>query len=276
MLEVVGVRFKEAGKIYYFAPGQESLSRGQAVIVETVRGIEYGEVVIADKQMDEDDVVLPLKSILRVADDKDAMIVRENKMAAFDAHAVCVEKIREHKLDMKLVDVEYTFDRNKVIFYFTAEGRVDFRELVKDLAAVFRTRIELRQIGVRDEAKLLGGIGPCGRVLCCSSFLGEFEPVSIKMAKDQNLSLNPTKISGVCGRLMCCLKYENDTYEEMRRDLPDYGKRLTVPEGEGRVVGLNILDQIVQIELKDRSRVLTYSMEELLSVGAVKQKRPKE
>ncbi|AFS69191.1 MULTISPECIES: stage 0 sporulation family protein [Exiguobacterium] len=276
MLKVVGVRFKEAGKIYYFAPGQESLSRGQAVIVETVRGIEYGEVVIADKQMDEDDVVLPLKAILRVADDKDAMIVRENKMAAFDAHAVCVEKIREHKLDMKLVDVEYTFDRNKVIFYFTAEGRVDFRELVKDLAAVFRTRIELRQIGVRDEAKLLGGIGPCGRVLCCSSFLGEFEPVSIKMAKDQNLSLNPTKISGVCGRLMCCLKYENDTYEEMRRDLPDYGKRLTVPEGEGRVVGLNILDQIVQIELKDRSRVLTYSMEELLSVGAVKQKRPKE
>ncbi|ASI34063.1 MULTISPECIES: stage 0 sporulation family protein [Exiguobacterium] len=276
MLEVVGVRFKEAGKIYYFAPGQESLSRGQAVIVETVRGIEYGEVVIADKQMDEEDVVLPLKSILRIADDKDAMIVRENKVAALDAHAVCVEKIREHKLDMKLVDVEYTFDRNKVIFYFTAEGRVDFRELVKDLAAVFRTRIELRQIGVRDEAKLLGGIGPCGRVLCCSSFLGEFEPVSIKMAKDQNLSLNPTKISGVCGRLMCCLKYENDTYEEMRRDLPDYGKRLTVPEGEGRVVGLNILDQVVQIELKDRSRVLTYSMEELLSVGAVKQKRPKE
>ncbi|AOS99200.1 stage 0 sporulation protein [Exiguobacterium sp. Leaf187] len=276
MLEVVGVRFKEAGKIYYFAPGQESLSRGQAVIVETVRGIEYGEVVIADKQMDEEDVVLPLKSILRIADDKDAMIVRENKVAALDAHAVCVEKIREHKLDMKLVDVEYTFDRNKVIFYFTAEGRVDFRELVKDLAAVFRTRIELRQIGVRDEAKLLGGIGPCGRVLCCSSFLGEFEPVSIKMAKDQNLSLNPTKISGVCGRLMCCLKYENDTYEEMRRDLPDYGKRLTVPEGEGRVVGLNILDQVVQIELKDRSRVLTYSMEELLSVGAVKPKRPKE
>jgi len=276
MLEVVGVRFKEAGKIYYFAPGQESLSRGQAVIVETVRGIEYGEVVIADKQMDEEDVVLPLKSILRIADDKDAMIVRENKVAALDAHAVCVEKIREHKLDMKLVDVEYTFDRNKVIFYFTAEGRVDFRELVKDLAAVFRTRIELRQIGVRDEAKLLGGIGPCGRVLCCSSFLGEFEPVSIKMAKDQNLSLNPTKISGVCGRLMCCLKYENDTYEEMRRDLPDYGKRLTVPEGEGRVVGLNILDQVVQIELKDRSRVLTYSMEELLSVGAVEPKRPKE
>ena len=276
MLEVVGVRFKEAGKIYYFAPGQESLSRGQAVIVETVRGIEYGEVVIADKQMDEEDVVLPLKSILRIADDKDAMIVRENKVAALDAHAVCVEKIREHKLDMKLVDVEYTFDRNKVIFYFTAEGRVDFRELVKDLADVFRTRIELRQIGVRGEAKLLGGIGPCGRVLCCSSFLGEFEPVSIKMAKDQNLSLNPTKISGVCGRLMCCLKYENDTYEEMRRDLPDYGKRLTVPEGEGRVVGLNILDQVVQIELKDRSRVLTYSMEELLSVGAVKPKRPKE
>jgi cell fate regulator YaaT (PSP1 superfamily) len=276
MLEVVGVRIKEAGKIYYFAPGQESLSRGQAVIVETVRGIEYGEVVIADKQMDEEDVVLPLKSILRIAEDKDAMNVRENKVAALDAHAVCVEKIREHKLDMKLVDVEYTFDRNKVIFYFTAEGRIDFRELVRDLAAVFRTRIELRQIGVRDEAKLLGGIGPCGRVLCCSSFLVEFEPVSIKMATDQNLSLNPTKISGECGRLMCCLKYENDPYDEMRRHLPDYGKRLTVPEGEGRAVGLHILDQVVQIELKDRSRVLTYSMEELLSVGAVKPKRPKE
>lgn len=276
MLEVVGVRFKEAGKIYYFSPGEEPLARGKHVIVETARGIEYGEVVQVDKQIGEDEVVLPLKSILRIADGKDSEIVRENRLAARDAHAVCEEKIREHRLDMKLVDVEYTFDRNKVIFYFTAEGRVDFRELVKDLASVFRTRIELRQIGVRDEAKLLSGIGPCGRILCCSSFLGEFEPVSIKMAKDQNLSLNPNKISGVCGRLMCCLKYENDTYEEMKRDLPDIGKRIKIPEGDGKVIGLNILDQLVQIELSDRTRVLTYSLEELVEAGAIKLKPLKE
>jgi len=276
VLEVVGVRFKEAGKIYYFSPGDATLKRGDHVIVETVRGIEYGEVVQVDKQLGEDEVVLPLKTILRVADQKDADIVRDNRLAAVDAHAVCEEKIREHQLDMKLVDVEYTFDRNKVIFYFTAEGRVDFRELVKDLASVFRTRIELRQIGVRDEAKLLSGIGPCGRVLCCSSFLGEFEPVSIKMAKDQNLSLNPNKISGVCGRLMCCLKYENDTYEELKRDLPDVGKRIKIPEGDGRVIGLNILDQLIQVELHDRTRVVTYTIDELVEVGAIKRKPSKQ
>lgn len=276
MLEVVGVRFKKAGKIYYFSPGDATLKRGDHVIVETVRGIEYGEVVQVNKQLGEDEVVLPLKTILRVADQKDADIVRDNRLAAVDAKAVCEEKIREHQLEMKLVDVEYTFDRNKVIFYFTAEGRVDFRELVKDLASVFRTRIELRQIGVRDEAKLLSGIGPCGRVLCCSSFLGEFEPVSIKMAKDQNLSLNPNKISGVCGRLMCCLKYENDTYEELKRDLPDVGKRIKIPEGDGRVIGLNILDQLIQVELHDRTRVVTYTIDELVEVGAIKRKPSKQ
>lgn len=276
MLEVVGVRFKEAGKIYYFSPGDATLKRGDHVIVETVRGIEYGEVVQVNKQLGEDEVVLPLKTILRVADQKDADIVRDNRLAAVDAKAVCEEKIREHQLEMKLVDVEYTFDRNKVIFYFTAEGRVDFRELVKDLASVFRTRIELRQIGVRDEAKLLSGIGPCGRILCCSSFLGEFEPVSIKMAKDQNLSLNPNKISGVCGRLMCCLKYENDTYEELKRDLPDVGKRIKIPEGDGRVIGLNILDQLIQVELHDRTRVVTYTIDELVEVGAIKRKPSKQ
>jgi len=276
VLEVVGVRFKEAGKIYYFSPGEATLEREDHVIVETVRGIEYGEIVQVGKQLGEDEVVLPLKTILRVADQKDAQIVQENRLAAFDAHAVCEEKIREHRLEMKLVDVEYTFDRNKVIFYFTAEGRVDFRELVKDLASVFRTRIELRQIGVRDEAKLLSGIGPCGRVLCCSSFLGEFEPVSIKMAKDQNLSLNPNKISGVCGRLMCCLKYENDTYEELKRDLPDVGKRIKIPEGDGRVIGLNILDQLIQVELSDRTRVVTYTIDELVEVGAIKRKPSKQ
>ena len=223
MYDVVGVRFKKAGKIYYFDPGDLSIQKGDFVIVETVRGVEYGKVVIDPKQVDENDVVLPLKKVLRIADQKDRMIVEENRLAAKEAYDVCGEKVSIHQLDMKLVDVEYTFDRNKIIFYFTADGRVDFRELVKDLAAIFRTRIELRQIGVRDEAKMLGGIGPCGRMLCCSTFLGDFEPVSIKMAKDQSLSLNPTKISGLCGRLMCCLKYENDEYETAKELLPDIG-----------------------------------------------------
>ncbi|HYK74039.1 MAG TPA: stage 0 sporulation family protein, partial [Pseudoneobacillus sp.] len=202
MYDVVGVRFKKAGKIYYFDPGEISIQKDDFVIVETVRGVEFGRCVIAPKKVGENDVVLPLKKVLRIADQKDRMIVEENKLAAEEAYQVCNDKVNEHDLDMKLVDVEYTFDRNKVIFYFTADGRVDFRELVKDLAAIFRTRIELRQIGVRDEAKMLGGIGPCGRMLCCSTFLGDFDPVSIKMAKDQNLSLNPTKISGLCGRVM--------------------------------------------------------------------------
>jgi len=216
LYSVVGVRFKKAGKIYYFDPLDFPIERDQYVIVETARGVEYGKVVVGKKEVEESDVVLPLKKVMRIAGETDARVVEENKGAAKEAFTTCLNKIRDHGLKMKLVDVEFTFDRNKIIFYFTAEGRVDFRELVKDLASIFRTRIELRQIGVRDEAKMLGGLGPCGRVLCCSSWLGDFEPVSIKMAKDQNLSLNPTKISGLCGRLMCCLKFEHLMPEAVR------------------------------------------------------------
>ncbi|MFC0525671.1 stage 0 sporulation family protein [Pontibacillus salicampi] len=269
MVEVVGVRFKQAGKIYYFDPDAFQITKDDYVIVETVRGIEFGKVVIANKQVDEEDIVLPLKKVIRIADNKDKIAVSENKDNAKEAYDVCTQKIREHKLDMNLVDVEYTFDRNKVIFYFTADGRVDFRQLVKDLASVFKTRIELRQIGVRDEAKMLGGIGPCGRMLCCSTFLGDFEPVSIKMAKDQNLSLNPAKISGLCGRLMCCLKYENDDYETAKKEMPDIGEDIKTPQGAGRVVGLNILERIVQIELPDKERMLEYTLDELIQEGAV-------
>jgi len=252
---VVGVRFKKAGKIYYFDPDDLPVLKDQHVIVETARGIEYGKVVIGKKTVSEEDVVLPLKKVLRIANPDDAVQVEKNKADAKEAFYICLEKIEKHGLDMKLVDVEYTFDRNKIIFYFTADGRVDFRELVKDLASVFRTRIELRQIGVRDEAKMIGGIGPCGRVLCCSSFLGDFEPVSIKMAKDQNLSLNPSKISGLCGRLMCCLKYESDNYESGKEELPDIGSNVMTPFGIGRVVGLNILERRVQVELKETENV---------------------
>ncbi|GMB10087.1 cell fate regulator YaaT (PSP1 superfamily) [Thermolongibacillus altinsuensis] len=269
MYDVVGVRFKKAGKIYYFDPGDLPISNGDYVIVETVRGIEFGKVVIAKKQVDENDIVLPLKKVIRIADQKDKLIVEENKKAAEEAYDICLKKVEEHGLEMKLVDVEYTFDRNKVIFYFTADGRVDFRELVKDLAAIFRTRIELRQIGVRDEAKMLGGIGPCGRMLCCSTFLGDFEPVSIKMAKDQNLSLNPTKISGLCGRLMCCLKYENDEYETAKEQLPDLGEMIETPHGVGKVVGLNILERVLQVELVDKERVVEYTIDELMKETAL-------
>ena len=269
MYDVVGVRFKKAGKIYYFDPGDLSIQKSNFVIVETVRGVEYGQVVIDPKQVDENDVVLPLKKVLRIADQKDRMIVEENRLAAKEAYDVCDEKVSIHQLDMKLVDVEYTFDRNKIIFYFTADGRVDFRELVKDLAAIFRTRIELRQIGVRDEAKMLGGIGPCGRMLCCSTFLGDFEPVSIKMAKDQNLSLNPTKISGLCGRLMCCLKYENDEYEASKKLLPDIGQWIDTPLGSGKVVGLNILERLLQVDIPKQERVLEFTLDEILKEDAV-------
>lgn len=269
MYDVVGVRFKKAGKIYYFDPGDLSIQKDEFVIVETVRGVEYGRVVTPRKQVGEKDVVLPLKKVVRIADQKDRLIVEENKTAAKEAYDVCSEKVNEHQLDMKLVDVEYTFDRNKVIFYFTADGRVDFRELVKDLASIFRTRIELRQIGVRDEAKMLGGIGPCGRMLCCSTFLGDFDPVSIKMAKDQNLSLNPTKISGLCGRLMCCLKYENDEYESAKEQLPDLGEMIVTPDGTGKVVGLNILERVMQVDIPGQERVLEYTLEEIQEAGAV-------
>jgi len=223
LVNVVGVRFKQAGKVYYFDPENLKISNESNVIVETVRGLEFGKVVIGPRQVNNDEVVLPLKKVIRVATAEDEKQLKHNRQKEEEARTVCSKKIEEHELPMKLVDVEYTFDGSKVIFYFTAEGRVDFRDLVKDLASVFRTRIELRQIGVRDEAKMIGGLGSCGRVLCCTSFLGDFEPVSIRMAKEQNLSLNPTKISGICGRLMCCLKYENDCYE-------CHKKRAPVPE----------------------------------------------
>ncbi|HLR15289.1 MAG TPA: stage 0 sporulation family protein [Bacillota bacterium] len=269
MIEVVGVRFKKAGKIYYFDPCGLDILIDSYVIVETVRGVEFGKAVMNNRQVDEEDVVLPLKKVKRIATERDKETVRENSRQANIAFDTCVEKIATHKLDMNLVEVEYTLDRNKIIFYFTADGRVDFRNLVKDLAAIFKTRIELRQIGVRDEAKMLGGIGPCGRMLCCSTFLGDFEPVSIKMAKDQNLSLNPAKISGLCGRLMCCLKYENDAYEEAKHELPDMGERIETSYGNGKVVGLNMLEKLVQIEIPEKERVIEYTLDELMDEGII-------
>ena len=264
LIQVIGVRFKEVGKIYYFDPNHIDVEEDDFVIVETARGTEFGKVVIANREVSEDDVVLPLKQVVRQATQADMDIVIENDRLAKEAFSICKDKIREHKLEMNVVEVEYTFDRNKVIFYFTAEGRIDFRNLVKDLAAQFKMRIELRQIGVRDEAKLLGGIGPCGRMLCCSTFLGDFEPVSIKMAKDQNLSLNPTKISGLCGRLMCCLKYENDTYEEAKRQLPDIGQKIETSYGKGRVTGINILDKVVHIEIENNGNQIEYTLDEMI------------
>ena len=265
MYSVIGVRFKRAGKIYYFDPNDLDVAQDQYVIVETARGVEYGKVVIGRKEVDDADVVLPLKKVIRIAGEADARIVEENRAAARDAFGTCAAKIKEHKLGMKLIDVEYTFDRNKIIFYFTADGRVDFRELVKDLASVFRTRIELRQIGVRDEAKILGGIGPCGRPLCCSTWLGDFEPVSIKMAKDQNLSLNPTKISGLCGRLMCCLKFEYDNYESGKSELPKVGTLVMTSMGPGKVVGLKIDDHKVQVQLfEHNNKVMDMSPDDVV------------
>jgi len=228
MIKVVGVRFKKAGKIYYFDPEKKWINNGDFVIVETIRGIEYGQVVVGPKTVKEEDIVQPLKKVLRLATEEDIRLNDENMEKEKQAFDICLKKIEEHGLEMKLIDIEYTFDNNKVIFYFTADGRIDFRELVKDLAAIFRTRIELRQIGVRDEAKMIGGLGPCGRQMCCSSFLGEFYPVSIKMAKEQKLSLNPAKISGICSRLMCCLNYEHQVYEENIQKLPDMGDKVQV------------------------------------------------
>jgi len=250
MVTVVGIRFKTAGKIYYFDPDDTCIKRGEFAIVETARGVEFGEVVVGPKDVSEDEIIAPLKKVLRVANEEDKTKDTDNKNKEKQAFETCVKKIEEHGLFMKLVDVEYTFDNNKVIFYFTADGRIDFRELVKDLAAIFKTRIELRQIGVRDEAKMVGGLGPCGRPMCCSSFLGEFEPVSIKMAKEQNLSLNPTKISGICGRLMCCLKYEQDTYECIRKKLPRVGCIVNTPEGQGEVVENNVVKESVKVKIK--------------------------
>ena len=249
MAVIIGVRFKNTGKVYYFDPGQNQLEKGSLVVVETARGIECGEVVIPNKEVADSTIVKPLKPVLRPATPEDKRRAKENAEKEQRAMRVCQEKIAAHKLDMKLVDVEYTFDNSKILFYFTADGRVDFRELVKDLAAVFRTRIELRQIGVRDEAKMLGGIGICGRPFCCSQFLPDFEPVSIKMAKEQGLSLNPTKISGSCGRLMCCLKYEQNVYEELLKLTPKNGALVNTPEGKGTVVEANVLSGVIKVRL---------------------------
>ena len=256
MTKVVGIRFKPVGKIYYFNPEDIDLLPGDGVIVETTRGVEYGTVVLTDKEIDEQEFNMPIKSIQRKATDADLATAEDNKKRAKEAFNICLEKIAANNLEMNLVDVEYTFDRSKVLFYFTADGRVDFRQLVKDLAAVFRTRIELRQIGVRDEAKLLGGFGICGRPLCCSQFLGDFEPVSIKMAKEQSLSLNPTKISGTCGRLMCCLKYEQDAYEELLKKSPNVGALVDTPMGRGTVIASQLLKGIVSVKIDNSDTVV--------------------
>ena len=267
MVKVIGVRFRQAGKIYYFSPGKLKIRTGDHVIVETARGLEYGYVVIGNKEVDDSKVVQPLKPVLRMATEQDTAQAEENREKEKEAFKICLEKIRKHKLEMKLIDVEYTFDNNKVLFYFTADGRIDFRELVKDLAAVFRTRIELRQIGVRDETKILGGIGICGRPLCCHTHQSEFLPVSIKMAKEQNLSLNPTKISGVCGRLMCCLKHEQETYEDLNSRLPGIGDYVTAQDGsKGEVSSVNVLRQLVKVIVtlpNEEKEIREYPVEEL-------------
>ena len=266
MVQVIGVRFRAAGKIYFFDPGKLKIQKGDNVIVETARGVEFGTVVGEPKEVEEDKVIQPLKPVLRVATEKDKKQEEENKVKEKKAFDICLEKIKKHELDMKLIDAEYTFDNNKVLFYFTADGRIDFRELVKDLASVFKTRIELRQIGVRDETKIRGGIGVCGRPLCCHTHLPEFIPVSIKMAKEQNLSLNPTKISGVCGRLMCCLKHEEETYEELNKKLPNVGDLVNTNDGKrGEVQSVNVLRQLVKIlvEVDDEKEILEYHVDNL-------------
>lgn len=249
MAEVIGVRFKEVGKIYYFSPDNNKLNAGDMVIVETARGIECGQVAMANRQVPDDEVIHPLKSLIRVATDEDLKHLEENKAREKRALEICERKIKEHKLEMKLVDMEYTFDNSKMLFYFTADGRVDFRALVKDLASIFKTRIELRQIGVRDEAKMLGGLGVCGRPFCCNSFLGEFHPVTIKMAKEQGLSLSSVKISGTCGRLMCCLKYEQEAYTDLLKRTPKVGAIVNTPSGKGLVVDVNLLTGTLKVKM---------------------------
>ena len=267
MVKVIGVRFRNAGKIYYFDPAGKNITAGQHVIVETARGIEFGIVVLGCREVEESKVIQPLKSVIRMATPEDEAVEMNNKKKEKDAFRICQEKIAKHGLQMKLIDAEYTFDNNKVLFYFTADGRVDFRELVKDLAAVFKTRIELRQVGVRDETKIVGGIGICGRDLCCHSYLPEFIPVSIKMAKEQNLSLNPTKISGVCGRLMCCLKNEEETYEYLNSKLPNVGDYVTTNDGlKGEVHSVSVLRQLVKVIVivdKDEKEIREYHVDQL-------------
>jgi Uncharacterized homolog of PSP1 len=275
MIKVVGVRFRKAGKIYYFDPMQFEITLGSHVIVETARGIEFGTVMIATRELPEDKVIQPLKPVIRIATPEDEQTEAKNREKEQEAFQICVEKIQKHNMEMKLVDAEYTFDNNKLLFYFTADGRIDFRELVKDLASVFRTRIELRQIGVRDETKILGGIGICGRPLCCHTFLSEFAPVSIKMAKEQNLSLNPSKISGVCGRLMCCLKNEEETYEYLNSHLPNVGDYVTTSDRlKGEVHSVSVLRQTVKVivEVDDEKEIREYKVDQL----RFKPKRRKE
>ena len=267
MTKVIGVRFRMAGKIYFFSPGKLYIKRGQDVIVETARGVEYGMVITGPREVEDDQITQPLKSVIRIATQEDKRTEEKNREKEKEAFQICLEKIRKHGLEMKLINAEYTFDNNKVLFYFTADGRIDFRELVKDLASVFRTRIELRQIGVRDETKIRGGIGICGRALCCHTYLSEFAPVSIKMAKEQNLSLNPSKISGVCGRLMCCLTNEQETYEELNGSLPSIGDNVTTVEGlRGTVQSLSVLRQTVKVVVTmddDEKEVREYKVSEL-------------
>ena len=267
MITVIGVRFRRAGKVYYFSPGKLEVKAGQHVIVETARGTEYGHVVMGNREVDDSKVIQPLKSVLRMATPEDEATEKANRQKEKEAFKICLEKIRKHELQMKLIDAEYTFDNNKVLFYFTADGRIDFRELVKDLASVFKTRIELRQIGVRDETKSMGGVGICGRALCCHSYLSEFIPVSIKMAKEQNLSLNPSKISGVCGRLMCCLKNEEETYEVLNSKLPGIGDYVTTDDGlKGEVHSVSVLRQLVKVVVtvgKDEKEIREYRVDQL-------------
>ena len=270
MAIVIGVRFKKPGKVYYFDPCGLDVKADDPVVVETVRGVEMGECARAPYEVPDEEIVPPLRKVVRIATDEDISQVEQNRENERRAYDICQEKIAQHKLEMKLVDVEYAFDCSKIIFYFTANGRVDFRMLVKDLAAVFKTRIELRQIGVRDEAKMLGGLGPCGRPICCGTFLGDFQPVSIKMAKEQNLSLNPTKISGLCGRLMCCLKYEQDNYEEARKRLPRVGRDVLTPDGRGHVIDVNVLRETVRVRFQngDNVEVKEYSADDVKRIGA--------
>lgn len=285
MVEVIGVRFREVGKIYYFSPGKDVLVVGTRVIVETARGLECGTVVISNREVVEENLVQPLKAVRRVASAEDLQLLSENREKEIEAFRICKNKIKEHRLEMKLISSEYTFDRTKVMFYFTADGRVDFRELVKDLAAIFKVRIELRQVGVRDETKIVGGMGSCGRPLCCHSYLSDFVPVSIKMAKEQNLSLNPQKISGVCGRLMCCLKNEAQTYEYLNSTLPKEGDFVETKDGcSGVVMGVNVLRQKVRLLVKksnDEKEILEYSVDDIVSVtkkkkGIFPQKPPEK
>lgn len=276
MIRIIGVRFRTAGKVYFFDPVKFDIKRDDHVIVETARGVEYGTVVGEIREVEDSKVFQPLKAVLRVATEKDDEQEKNNKQKEKEAFKICIEKIKKHNLDMKLIDAEYTFDNNKVLFYFTADGRIDFRELVKDLAAVFKTRIELRQIGVRDETKITGGIGICGRSLCCNTHLSEFVPVSIRMAKEQNLSLNPTKISGVCGRLMCCLKHEEETYEYLNRRLPYVGDQVTTDQGtKGEVASVNVLRQLVKVivELGDEREIQEFRVDQLQFKSRRKQKK---